>query len=262
MITILTTTFNCGATLHDTLKSVQELSTYIPVEHLLLDAGSNDNTWELIAAHTAQYSWAHALSRPGSSITTALNELIALASHPFILILHGDDYLLPENIVSVLPNIKSEEIIYCGSVSVLSGSGQYIGNRVCAIKEISKYMSINHPAMIVPKKIYDQIGVFNSSYPTSFDYEWVWRTYRQKITYVALDEVLAAARLGGISSKRARQAAHEIASFKARDGKLLLAIQVLASFYLKLAVRRLMPSTLEKRLVAWFRGMRTSIDNY
>ena len=58
-ISIVTATFNSGATVRDTLESVLR-QTYADFEHLIIDGGSTDNTLEIVreyeASATAEYT--------------------------------------------------------------------------------------------------------------------------------------------------------------------------------------------------------------
>ena len=46
-ISIVTATFNSGATVRDTMESVLR-QTYADFEHLIIDGGSTDNTLEIV----------------------------------------------------------------------------------------------------------------------------------------------------------------------------------------------------------------------
>ena len=46
-VSVITVTWNSGATLRDTLESVLR-QTYLDIEHIIVDGGSTDNTMELV----------------------------------------------------------------------------------------------------------------------------------------------------------------------------------------------------------------------
>jgi len=57
-----------------------------------------------------------------------------------------------------------------------------------------------HPAVFVRKRVYDEIGVFNTTYRKSADYDFLIRMiHSQKYKIVFLDKFLARMRIGGVS---------------------------------------------------------------
>lgn len=53
-ISIITATWNSGATLRDTMESVLS-QTYPDIEHIIVDGGSLDNTMEIVRELEPQY---------------------------------------------------------------------------------------------------------------------------------------------------------------------------------------------------------------
>lgn len=53
-VSVITVTWNSGATLRDTLESVLR-QTYLDIEHIIVDGGSTDNTMELVREYEPRY---------------------------------------------------------------------------------------------------------------------------------------------------------------------------------------------------------------
>lgn len=261
MISVLTTTLNAVSTIAETLASVRALAQICAVEHLLLDAGSTDGTWPVITDYVNAGSWARAQRLPGLSLIGSLNQLLSAAEGDYTVVLHGDDRLVPEAIAIALHEPPKDTII-CGDVRVLSRVGQTLGVRRCDFSAISRYMSLNHPAMLVPTPLYQRVGMFDNRCPASFDYEWTWRAWRADVAFDYHPIIFAEHRIGGLSTVQARQAATEILFFRLRGGAFASAISSYAAFVAKESLRRVLPGRSVRALRSWKRAVTGTIDHY
>ena len=261
MLSILTTTLNSARTLRETLASVRELAARTAVEHLLLDAGSTDGTWDLIDEYVTNAPWARARRTPGMPLVESLNELVSQARGEHILVLHGDDRLVPEAVQTTLQQ-TSPDAVLCGEVHIRHKDGRTLGTRRCDPTSLRRYMSINHPAMIVPTEVYRRVGGFDPRYPVSFDYEWTWRAWRSGVEFDCHAIVLAEVRLGGLSTVRSREAAAEILLFKARGGAIGSAAAGYVAFLVKRGAELLLPTGAVEALRRWKRARPGSVDDY
>ena len=79
-ISIITATYNSGATLRDTFESVLG-QTYPDIEYLVIDGASKDNTVDLIRQYEPRFQgrmrW---ISEPDRGIYDAMNKGIAMAT--------------------------------------------------------------------------------------------------------------------------------------------------------------------------------------
>ena len=98
-ISIITATFNSGATLRDTLESVLS-QTHNDVEHIIKDGGSSDNTLEIAGSFRQRYADAGKslviVSEKDSGLYDAMNKGIAMATGDVIGILNSDDFVYLE----------------------------------------------------------------------------------------------------------------------------------------------------------------------
>lgn len=73
-ITIITATYNSGATLRDTIESVLS-QTYLDYEHIIVDGKSKDATLDIIREYEPRYQgklrW---ISEPDKGIYDAMNK--------------------------------------------------------------------------------------------------------------------------------------------------------------------------------------------
>lgn len=90
-LSILSPTLNYGAYLDDAIRSVV-LQGDPPVEHIIFDAGSTDETLSVLRAAPKNVVWR---SEPDKGPSDALNKALAMASGDWIGWLSADDYYLP-----------------------------------------------------------------------------------------------------------------------------------------------------------------------
>ena len=110
--TILTASLNSEKTLVSLLESLR-IQSFREFEHIVIDGGSQDNTLKILADYpgTFRRRW---MSTPDRGIAHALNKGLQLAKGQYILIIHGDDRLLDENVLSRVYNeLKNENVDIC-----------------------------------------------------------------------------------------------------------------------------------------------------
>jgi glycosyltransferase involved in cell wall biosynthesis len=213
LLTILTPTLNCNDTVCQALASAEALECLFPgqIEHLIGDAGSDDGTWEQLQGHASRHPWVRLHQWPRANIPRTLNHLLNDASGTWVLVLNGDDYLVPAAMGDCLAGcVTTDHRIVCGNIAlVLPGIGE-IGTRVCDLKSVRRYMSVNHPAVLTHRSCFELVGPFNEACPTSYDYEWLWRSEQLAIPMRHFPEITAHFRLGGLSTRKAALAIGEI----------------------------------------------------
>lgn len=265
LLSILTPTFNCAQTLPATLRSVQELQGRLPgrVEHLIGDAGSSDGSAEIISRYVAGNTWASSYLLAGFNIPATLNKLLQHAGGRWIVVLNGDDFFEVGNMVALLtgelPEVPS---ILCGQVSVLSADDKYMGFRGCRPDRLGRFMSINHPAMLVDRQLFNMIGEFNHATPVAYDYVWTWRAFRADVPFLRYEIILACARLGGISQTKAHQSAKEVLRSKIEAGCVFSALRDYALFLCKSCFRKLLPAPVTMAAIRQYRRIKGSIERY
>ena len=266
LITILTPTLNCGATLNFSLRSVKDLAARFPnrVQHLIGDGGSTDNTYDLLNDYEINHSWVSVRILPRMSIPLTLDALKKDATGRWIMVLNGDDTIDVNAITDLLctGNLTVEPVIVCGDVGVLSFEGDWLGRRTCNVSLLDRFMSVNHPSMLVDYRVFDMVGPFGSDAPTAYDYIWTWRAYCEGIAFDYRPVVLAYARLGGLSQLRLRRAAWEIFCAKCRGGRCVSSSRDYLFFLGKFFVKSVLPNSLRRRVLAAYRHNTSSIDHY
>ena len=99
-ISIVTATYNSGATLSDTLRSILA-QTHTDFEVIVADGGSTDNTADIVRQFAPQFGerlrW---FSEPDRGLYDAMNKGIARATGEVVGILNSDDFYTDERVLA------------------------------------------------------------------------------------------------------------------------------------------------------------------
>ena len=109
--TIITPSLNYGKYIDECLSSV-EIQHGVVLEHLIFDAGSTDNTIEIIS----RYPEAHLVQEPDDGMSSAINKGFESAKGEWIMWLNADDRLKPGALKAILEFAagKEADVLYSG----------------------------------------------------------------------------------------------------------------------------------------------------
>ena len=203
-LSIITVCFNAASTIINCIESVSRQS--LPVEHIIVDGGSDDNTLELLEHYRSQV--ARLISEPDSGIYDAMNKGLRLASGDVIGILNADDfYSDPGTLQKVAEGFKNQKIDAC--------YGDLIYVDATDIRKVDRYWRSGsydrgkfyngwmppHPTFFVRRSVYKKYGLFNLDLGSAADYELMLRfLLKHKVSCKYIPEVLVCMRTGGKSN--------------------------------------------------------------
>ncbi len=207
IISIVTVCYNSENTLADTIQSILSQS-YKRIEYIIIDGGSTDHSVDIIKSYEQEalsngfiYRW---ISEPDKGIYDAMNKGIKLCTGIYIGIINSDDWYEPDAIENVVGAITSKEVIITGKRAKYTFQRKYrktIDNNPNIERNIHRYMAVNHPSTFVPKSIYKKIGLFNTDYQLSADYDFFFRCVKENIPFIKLNTVLANMRDEGATAQ-------------------------------------------------------------
>lgn len=205
-ITIITATYNSGATIRDTMRSVlsQDFQDY---EHIIIDGQSKDDTIsivkELEPLYNGRLKW---ISEKDRGLYDAMNKGVKMASGDIIGILNSDDFYTSNNILSqVVENIGELDAVY-GDIHYVNDGDLTKTVRYYSSSFFKPWMMRlgfmpAHPSFYCRKCIYQKYGLFDTSFKVAADFEQLLRLIfinRISIKYLPIDFVTM--RTGGASS--------------------------------------------------------------
>lgn len=207
-ITVITATWNSGATLRYTMRSVLSQS-YSDIEHIIVDGGSLDNTMEIVHELEPGYNGRlRYISEKDKGLYDAMNKGIAMATGDVIGILNSDDFYTDDDVLSAVATAFED-----GEVDAIYGDIHYVDDHdldKCVRYYSSRLFSRKlmrfgfmpaHPSFYCRKTAYERFGTFNLDYKIGADFENLLRLIfvnRIRTKYIKKDFVTM--RTGGVST--------------------------------------------------------------
>lgn len=211
-ITVITATYNSGATLRDTLESVLRQS-FRDFEHIIVDGGSKDNTLAIVREYEPRYGgrlrW---VSEPDKGIYDAMNKGIRMATGDVVGILNSDDFYTSNDVLECVAKTMDApdvDAVY-GDIHFvrdgdLSRCVRYYTSRPFHRSWMRFGFMPAHPSFYCRKSIYEKYGAFDLSYKVAADFENLLRlifVHRIRTRYLHKDFVTM--RTGGASTSGLR----------------------------------------------------------
>lgn len=201
LVTVITVVYNGEDYIEKTIQSVLEQS-YDNIEYLIIDGGSSDGTLDIIQDY--EESIDYWISEKDEGIYDAMNKGIKLSSGDIIGILNADDWYNQnaiEEVVNIFKNNEDVSMVH-GAMNVYNKHNRL---ETCYGKSSEldpKYLApFNHPTCFVSREVYEEIGVFDRSYSTAADYDFMLRFLNANMKAVYTEKVLTNFRQGGITTK-------------------------------------------------------------
>lgn len=205
-ISVVTAVFNRVDTVADALASVRE-QRGPAVEHLVIDGGSMDGTLAVLQKYRGDL--AVLVSEPDDGIYDALNKGIRRATGDVVGFLHADDLLeCPDSLAQVAAAFDDPAVdaVYGDLVYVRQSDVSRVvrywraGGRVAG--DLERGWMPPHPTFYVRRSVYEQLGLFDTRFRISADYESILRILgRGGVKAAYVPQVLVRMRLGGISNR-------------------------------------------------------------
>lgn len=211
---LITVSYNSDKTISRTIESIRNQS-YKDFEYIIIDGASSDQTIDIVKSYQPTFEgrlrW---ISEPDNGIYNAMNKGIKMASGDIIGIVNSDDWLEPDALEKVnnsfTANNGDTNTLYCGAINYHSQSGN-VKRWDVKLKSFRRQASlyimagIRHPAVFVPRNVYDKIGIFNDRMRLSADQDFILRCYYGGVNFVDVKAVLSNMSEGGVSTDNSQQ---------------------------------------------------------
>ena len=130
LVSIVTPSYNQGKFIEDTILSVKN-QNYSNIEHIVVDAGSTDNTVEILKKYEDSYNmrW---ISEPDEGQSDAIDKGFKMAKGTILTWLNSDDYYLHDQVISkVVYYFKLHK-----DVHVVTGTGHDVDEKGMFLRTI------------------------------------------------------------------------------------------------------------------------------
>ncbi len=189
---IITPSFNQGRFLPDCVESVLK-QTGVEVEHIVTDAGSTDETLEVLRRYP-HLKWT---SEPDAGMSDGINKGFLKASGDWIMWLNCDDYLLPGVLEKVAEFIRGNP-----NVDVVHGDCLFVRENLKLIRRKFDHAVDEATLLFVgcyipststffKRRIIDDGHLLNTSYKVCMDWEYYLRLMRRGYRFGYVPEALA-----------------------------------------------------------------------
>lgn len=205
-ISIITATYNSGATIRDTLESVLAQS-YGDYEHLIVDGASKDNTLDIVSEYALKYDGRlKVISEKDKGIYDAMNKGIRIATGDVIGILNSDDFYTSKDVLaSVAKEIQDVDAIYGDTHYVspenLNKSVRYYSSKGFRRWKMRLGFMPAHPSFYCRRAVYTRYGLFDLDFKVAADFEQLLRLiYVNEIYTKYIPKDFVTMRTGGAST--------------------------------------------------------------
>lgn len=200
LVSIITVVFNNPVSLERCIRSVLA-QDHPNVEHIIIDAGSDEPTLEIIRKHEPRIDYY--VSEPDGGIYAAMNKGIRLARGSYVCLLNSDDSYAPSFVSRLVSEAleKRSELVFCdyfhGSRHVRSrdlNAGIHFG-----------HLNLNHGAFLVSRRCYDRVGPYSEEFRIISDALWMREAFRKGVRFDHVAEPLFTFADDGLSSGGSQQ---------------------------------------------------------
>jgi len=177
---VITPSFNQAEFIERSLRSVHEQAAGLPVEHIVIDGGSNDGTLEILEKHRGEIAF---ISEHDRGMGDALNKGFSMASGEIIGWLNSDDIYLPGTLQKVADFFdRHPDCLWLfGNCRIIDDQDREIRRWITAYKNRRslKYSYerllvenfISQPAVFMRREALEAAGPVDRELPTAMDYD-------------------------------------------------------------------------------------------
>lgn len=203
-ISIITVCYNSEKTIEETIKSVLS-QIYDNYEYLIIDGKSKDNTLEIVKKYEKKFNGKlKYISEKDKGLYDAMNKGIKMATGDIIGIINSDDILANNKVFEKINNAfenndcdaSYSDLVFLDEETMTIPTRNFIAHKY------SKRMGWHppHPTLYLKRKVYDEVGYFDTSYRIAADLDIMMRIIKKGYKFYYIKEYLVKMRSGGVST--------------------------------------------------------------
>ena len=204
-VSIITTCYNREKTIAQAIESVLG-QDYPDIEYIVVDGGSTDDSFKVVRSYGSQIC--KAVSERDGGMYEAINKGIKMATGDIVGLLHSDDFLIHNHIISeIVERFKQT------AADMVYGDGLFV-DADHTDKVIRDWRSGNyrrwkvrlgwlplHPTVYIKRNAIEQYGLYNEKYQIAADSDFLVRyLYRADLKVEYLGKYVLRMRMGGLST--------------------------------------------------------------
>jgi glycosyltransferase involved in cell wall biosynthesis len=181
LVCIVTPSYNQAAFLEETIRSVLD-QDYEPIEYLIVDDGSTDESVEIIKRYGDRISWWTQQENSGQA--SALNRGFARSTGAFLAFLNSDDALLPDAVSTMVDAFgRDESLLLVFGDALTVQDGQVIGTLRAGEWDPARMVArgenpVPQQSSMWRRTAWDLAGPFDEESFFYFEYEFLVRLSR------------------------------------------------------------------------------------
>jgi glycosyltransferase involved in cell wall biosynthesis len=225
LVSVVIPAFNAERFLGEALASVRA-QTYAPVETIVVDDGSSDDTAEVARAHPG----ITLIEQENSGPSTARNRGYAASSGELIAFHDSDDVMTPDKLTVQVGHMLENPTVGCvlAEQELIVEEGAELpfwveGTKVKTVMpprppELEDEPMVHPMTMVVRRETFERVGDFDESMRAAEDFDWMLRAAEKEIEIARLPEVLLRRRVhpDSLTQNAAASRAGLFRAFKAR----------------------------------------------
>lgn len=206
-ISVITSVLDEAVLLPVTLRSVAAQDCDVEFEHIIVDGGSTDGSLSLAERYAAEAPYPVRIIRSvPRGIYDAINCGIAAAEGEYICVLHANDsYSASDVLRRVSEVIEPDTDVVYGDAEYIPQHGlrgRYYSASRFLPSSLLEGFAPPHPSMFIARKIFDEIGDYDLSFPIAGDFEFDIRIFlRRGARHVYIPGAITRLTPGGVSTR-------------------------------------------------------------
>ena len=214
-ISIITTCYNRAATIQGAIESVLA-QDYPDIEYIIIDGASNDGSVDTVKRMMEDGRWKTSwkfISERDHGMYEAINKGIRIATGDIIGLVHSDDFLYDNHVISNVV-IRFEEtnadFLYGDGVFVNANDTNkpvrnWIGGTYHRWKVACGWLPL-HPTCYIRRDVMMREGLYDESYKIAADSDLLFRyLYMANLKVTYLKRKIIRMRMGGLSTDSAKR---------------------------------------------------------
>lgn len=209
-VSIITSCYNREATVSGAIESVLA-QDYPDVEYIVVDGASRDGSMEVVRKY--QDKIARVISEPDHGMYEAINKGIRMATGDVIGLVHSDDFLYDEHVISdVVKEFErtGADFVYGDGIFVDAEDTKRVvrnwkGGSYSRWKVKCGWLPL-HPTCYIRRDVMLREGLYNESYKIAADTDLLVRyLYKADLKVSYLKRKIVRMRMGGLSTDSAKR---------------------------------------------------------